>query len=93
MEKDAISVSELKYLRMIDKGQFEHHAFLPSEVSQLIAKGLVEVVTSITFPMPAPKYLYRPTVYGKYVLSQLTKLDDNDDVWCALTQLKQCGAI
>lgn len=80
MEKDALSVTELKYLRIIDKGQFEHRAFLPSEVSQLIAKGLVEVVTSITFPLPAPKYLYRPTVYGKYVLSHLGRADDADDV-------------
>jgi hypothetical protein len=79
VEKDALSAMEIKYLRIIDKGQFEHHAFLPSEVSQLIAKGLVEVVTTIAFPLPAPQYLYRPTVYGKYILGQLGRADDLND--------------
>ncbi|MDZ4097104.1 MAG: hypothetical protein U1E13_00245 [Methylophilaceae bacterium] len=76
MEKDALSVLELKYLRIIDKGQFEHRAFLPLEVSQLIAKGLVEVVTKMGFPLPAVQYQYRPTVYGRYLLSQLSSSDD-----------------
>ena len=80
MERDALSAIELKYLRVIDKGQFEHRTFLPPEVSHLIAKGMVEVVTAMTFPLPAPQYLYRPTVYGKYVLSQLAKADGADEV-------------
>lgn len=64
-----LSESEIRLLRKIQKGELEDSVSLPHEVNQLIAKGLVESTTVLTFPIMPPRKYYRLTVYGKYTLN------------------------
>jgi DNA-binding HxlR family transcriptional regulator len=64
-----LSESEVKLLKKIQKGELEDSVSLPHDVNQLIAKGLVESTTVLTFPIMPPRKYYRLTVYGKYTLN------------------------
>ena len=71
MNNDHLSEKELHYLHQIERGLFESHTSPPQEIHELIAKGLVESLTTLTFPNPSARHHYQITVYGKYVLRKL----------------------
>lgn len=64
-----LSDSEVKLLKKIEGGELEDSISLPHEVNQLIAKGLVESISILTFPIMPPRKYYRLTTYGKYILN------------------------
>lgn len=73
MLNDDLSEAEIGLLRRIEKGELEDTIVLPHELSQLLAKGLVESTSVVIFPITIPKKCYRLTVYGKYLLRNLAE--------------------
>lgn len=66
-----ISEAELSYLRLIDRGHLEHGFLKPQPVIHLISKGMIEEVTSMVFPLIAPRTIYRITPLGKQTLAAI----------------------
>ncbi|MDP2247913.1 MAG: hypothetical protein Q8J65_07245 [Nitrosomonadales bacterium] len=68
-----LSEAEIGLLRRIEKEELEDTIVLAHELSQLLAKGLVESTSVVIFPFTIPKKYYRLTVYGKYLLKNLAE--------------------
>lgn len=71
--KHNLSAKEIKCLQQVERGEFDHDLYLQQELNQLVAKGLVEIVTTLSFPIMPPRYCYRLTLYGKDILGKQRK--------------------
>jgi len=71
MDDFMLSETELHYLRLIEKGLYEHRVSRPAVVSDLISKGMVEELTTMVFPLIPPRTVYRLTALGKHMLAMM----------------------
>lgn len=68
---DDLSEYEQRHLYKVHHGEFVNVDIVPAAVSVLVARGYVEAVPTLSFPITPPRYTFRLTTAGHALLAKI----------------------